>query len=298
MKWQDCVSNYAKLRGACNKLRLDIRKYCDDSDIFRSLDVDELDIPSMPTKGKTKDDMWCAAYKANLSLKDVAVKVSQLGHSYDSMIESNIIGLKELLPKCQNIAAKILHKMKQYFIEYDHADSLSKAFEMESNSFQSISEYIDAACDASDSTMFIKAAKHSSTKVIDMLLEKGANPFKANKYGESAFSLLLSHHMEEHAKKCLHQFTKALPSSIASQDSEIILELTKILKSNTAPGELEKFIATNICSAQHQAFREMLGYDDQAAKTCFDAALESYKCLGENIKHSDVSELLWCNDLI
>lgn len=298
MKWQDCISNYAKLRVAYNKLRYEIRKYYDNSDVFRSLDVDKFDAPPMPSKGKTKNDMWIAAYKIKLSLQDITAQLAELEYAEDPIIKSYIASLSVSCPECQNIAAKSLHTMKQYFIEYDHADSLSKAFEMESGSFQSISEYIDAPCDVSDSTMLIKAAKHSSTKVINMLLEKGANPFKANKYGESAFSVLLSNHMEEHAKKCLQQFTKTLSSSLSSQDSEIILELTKILESKVTPGELEKFIAANICSSQHQGFREMLGYDDRAAKTCFDAALESYKCLGENVKNSDVSELLWCNDLI
>jgi ankyrin repeat protein len=135
-------------------------------------------------------------------------------------------------------------------------------------------------------TLLMYATINQKTVLIEKLIKLKADPFKSDKFGNSAFSISLKHGREDLAQKFL--LTKI---SDILQSQELTVEITPHLYSSEN-GDLSYYIASHICKSD-STLREILHFDIDTAQTCFSEAREYCETLGQ-----DSTNLLVNNDFI
>jgi ankyrin repeat protein len=134
---------------------------------------------------------------------------------------------------------------------------------------------IDESIDARGYTILMYATAHRDEEAIKFFLNNGANPFKTDNYGNSAFSIAFSQEMESVAKEFVQ--VKVISNK---KLSEIDTDLIKSLQSQEK-GEFAYYIASHICT-KNSDLRDSLGISTEGAKTCYNQAKDYYGVLGED----------------
>ena len=157
---------------------------------------------------------------------------------------------------------------------------------LKTNSYKDIPsklENIDDPLNATGRIALMYATAYREEEAIRFLLENGANAFKENKYGDSAFSIAFEQEMEDIAREFIHDKFKNSKMSLTEDNNELSMILSDINK-----GKFAYFVASHICATDSK-LRDFLGLDSEGARSIYASARIYYQMIGE-----DDTRLLGC----
>jgi ankyrin repeat protein len=136
---------------------------------------------------------------------------------------------------------------------------------------QDINQPID---DIRGYTALMYATAYGDEEAIKFLLGNGANPFKEDDYGNSAFSIAFRQELEDIAKEFV--LSKANLDTLAKEHNNLAIALC-----NQDKGNFSYYVASHICTNDSE-LRTFLGFDNEGAKRCFTYAKDYYELLGDD----------------
>ena len=135
-------------------------------------------------------------------------------------------------------------------------------------------EDVNQPLDSLGYTALMYAVIDYDVKKIDDLLEKGADPFKTNKYGGSAFSMTFKY--EEPFCRLINEARKFLNHKRPEN------KLKTILNSLEDDIDFAKFVAIDMIKNEY-GMRDFIDYDEEGWKSCFYETKEYCECEGVDI---------------
>lgn len=143
-----------------------------------------------------------------------------------------------------------------------------------------IMEDVNRPLDSLGFTALMYAVSNCDEEKIDNLLEKGADPFKTNKYGDSAFSMVFKYELFCNPINKARKF-------LAHKRPEG--KLKTVLDSLENDVEFAKFVATDMIKNEY-GLRDLVDYDEDGWKECFYETKEY--CHNEGMDIRFIFELL------
>ena len=207
-------------------------------------------------------------------LKEIQHANSLIDEVDEQKLSSEVLHIKlvnQLLYRFTSDLNRIIEDIKLQCIENDWVDSLLKL--VDTDDINSLED--------SGNTLLMRATscKYPSIKIINKLLELGADPFTKCRFSETPFSKAINNDNWELAKKYLeHKITSLNQDELITSELKVLYKLCNEL-------EVEKFyfdLAHDLFSSE---ITNILGLDPASTEICLLHIKENYEALG---KDSDI----------